>query len=74
MPDKKDYTLYDSAYSKISRKYTLICNDKKQFWCLVMVLGTEKKDHRGNWRIKDTPTGSGGVTGIHGGPSILIPN
>ena len=28
---KKIHMLYDSSYSKLSRKYTLIYNDKKQF-------------------------------------------
>lgn len=28
---KKIHMLYDSSHSKLSRKYTLIYNDKKQF-------------------------------------------
>lgn len=35
--------LYDSAYSKISRKYTLIYNDKKQFWLPSDGIGDRKE-------------------------------
>ena len=35
--------LYDSTYSKISRKYTLIYNDKKQFWLPGDGLGEQKR-------------------------------
>ena len=46
------YMLYDSTYSKISRKYTLIYNDKKQFWLPGDGIG--EQNYRGNLRIKYT--------------------
>ena len=37
------HMLYDSTYSKISRKYTLIYNDKKQFWLPGDGIGEQKR-------------------------------
>lgn len=69
------YMLYDSTYSKISRKYTLIYNDKKQFWLPGDGIGEQKRRLQREFENKvHSLNGSGGLTGIHVGLCILIPN